>query len=472
MGFDDGELKEFSWQELQEMQAESGILTLDGSRDVGLIDNCDTNRAAAGFTTVKGYPQDKVVGVLVGRSGWTAVGADVYAAHYICLDKFPDERVSRRTSGGQSQQDRLGMHSFCYGDHVSYTQLQDGESLEDMVVFAIVHKSKTARDQARKFLILFEGSSETFFLHSCNCWQRVPRDPDTELDPDHPAFDARGVSDEERDGMEEAWAKSSKLASLMKISDAINASKASPPSLVHSRREREKKEKADKLAEKRRLKKEAEVAAAMAARKKKKAEEKRRATEEPPEEAEEAEEAEEVEKLPPAPPKPRRGEVAEKERELEAIEKKLEEKRLKMEMRFAAEQRVLAAAMEKQKAESEELLRKMRAEMASSGVGWGRGGGGPSNGGWGGGGLGGGGGDRMIVPHSPHAGRGRAEVDAETPESVHLLKRKLARLEGEQRESRHRGDVDKAVQRQGEIEEVQYDLQRKERRHNRVKSLA
>ena len=78
----------------------------------------------------------------------------------------------------------------------------------------------------------------------------------------------------------------------------------------------------------------------------------------------------------------------------------------------------------------------------------------------------------MIVPHSPHAGRGRAEVDAETPESVHLLKRKLARLEGEQRESRHRGDVDKAVQRQGEIEEVQYDLQRKERRHNRVKSLA
>ena len=44
------------------------------------------------------------------------------------------------------------------------------------------------------------------------------------------------------------------------------------------------------------------------------------------------------------------------------------------------------------------------------------------------------------------------------------MRRKLCRLEGEQREARHRGDhVDKAVQRMGEIEEIQFDIKRHEK---------
>ena len=56
-----------------------------------------------------------------------------------------------------------------------------------------------------------------------------------------------------------------------------------------------------------------------------------------------------------------------------------------------------------------------------------------------------------------------------TPESVVQMRRKLCRLEGEQKEARHRGDVDKAVQRQGEIEEVLFDLKRSDKLRMRAR---
>ena len=59
----------------------------------------------------------------------------------------------------------------------------------------------------------------------------------------------------------------------------------------------------------------------------------------------------------------------------------------------------------------------------------------------------------------------------DTPESVVQMRRKLSRLEGEQKEARHRGDVDKAVQRQGEIEEVHFDLKRHEKLRQRRHAL-
>ena len=74
---------------------------------------------------------------------------------------------------------------------------------------------------------------------------------------------------------------------------------------------------------------------------------------------------------------------------------------------------------------------------------------------------------------TPHASRGTQHMplgNDNTPESVVQMRRKLCRLEGEQKEARHRGDVDKAVQRQGEIEEVLFDLKRSDKLRMRARN--
>ena len=73
-----------------------------------------------------------------------------------------------------------------------------------------------------------------------------------------------------------------------------------------------------------------------------------------------------------------------------------------------------------------------------------------------------------LSTSTPGGARGSSTARCEdTPESVVQIERKLARLEEEQREARYRGDVDKAVQRQGEIEELLFDLKRVEKRRRR-----
>ena len=105
--------------------------------------------AAAGFSFVKGYPDDRAVGVFVGRLAIELFGADVYAEHHVCLERFNTERTRRRSSSdGLSQHARLGMHTMRAGDHVMYNLLEDGESYETAWVFAVVYKPKSARDQS------------------------------------------------------------------------------------------------------------------------------------------------------------------------------------------------------------------------------------------------------------------------------------------------------------------------------------
>ena len=141
---------------------------------------------ATGFSFVKGYPDDRAVGVFIGKLFIEMCTADVYLEHHVCLERFATDRARRRSSGdGMSQQARLGLHTMRAGGRVTYNHLEDGESYETAWVMAVVYKPKSAREQARKFVILFEPSSSKLFLQGCNSWKRVAKS-NTTLDPDEP----------------------------------------------------------------------------------------------------------------------------------------------------------------------------------------------------------------------------------------------------------------------------------------------
>ena len=238
------------------MLDERSLCTLDGAVDDGLIDGGRGFATAAAFTHVKGYPEDKVVGVLLGKLQYSLFGADVFAEHHVCVSKFAAERASRRRSSVETptQQDRLGMHTLRFGDHIAYNHLADGESHETAWVYCIVYKQKCNREQARKFVVVYEPSSAQFFLQSCKSWRRVSKTKGN-LDPDDPSFECARATVAERAEMEPAWEESTKLDTLKKVSDAQNACKAPPPALAHQRRELDKNLKAEpRQAEKKRAK--------------------------------------------------------------------------------------------------------------------------------------------------------------------------------------------------------------------------
>ena len=245
----------------------------------------------------------------------------MYASNDLLLTVHAGDRSS---GDGMSQQARLGLHTMRAGDRVTYNHLEDGESYETAWVMAVVYKPKSAREQAHKFVILFEPSSSIFFLQGCNSWKRVAKS-NTTLDPDEPEFHCATVTTEERNTMATAWDCSSQLQHIVKLSDAQNACKIPPPDLVVQGREREKQEK----VEKKRLKAESVKAKAL------------------------AEKAEEQRKLAAA-------REAKKQAEAEAAATEAEEKRR------ALEQKRPEAEREKAKAANLVIERKAAADVAKA----------------------------------------------------------------------------------------------------------
>ena len=168
-GFDDGELKEYLFLELEEMLGEGSLETLEGDRSDGMVANERGFAAAAGFSFVKGYPDDRAVGVFIGKLFIEMCTADVYLEHQscICLERFATERARRRSSGdGISQQARLGLHTMRAGDRVTYNHLEDGESYETAWVMAVVYKPKSLRASRRA------NSSSSSSHHRLNSFYR------------------------------------------------------------------------------------------------------------------------------------------------------------------------------------------------------------------------------------------------------------------------------------------------------------
>ena len=241
-GFDDGELRDFTEAEIHAMVSAGTLALLNGDPREGVANDVSGCNACAGFTTIKGYPENKVVGVLLGLTGSKLFGADLYNEHHVTLERFNDRVAGGRRRSGElasTQQDRLGMHTFRQGDRVTYLGLHEDETYEDAWVFGVVYKPKSGREQARKFLILYEPTVEQFCVQTCINWRRIAR-VETQSDPDEPDFEQATIGEDQEDDMTRAWDASDKMSSLKKMSDAVNACSRVPPSLVEQRKSRER----------------------------------------------------------------------------------------------------------------------------------------------------------------------------------------------------------------------------------------
>ena len=125
-GFDDGEMREFPAAELNE-QIHTGHCRFpqEGSEQYGTVEGATGPNVgmASAFT----YFQEskklrRVAGVLVGKTNDMLLQEPLYTQHFVCSSVFPQAEGSaegpgrrRRSgvpSGGPSQQDRLGFHTF------------------------------------------------------------------------------------------------------------------------------------------------------------------------------------------------------------------------------------------------------------------------------------------------------------------------------------------------------------------------
>ena len=109
-----------------------------------------------------------------------------------------------RNKTGVSEQDRYGFHTYRRGDVVQYMSGEPGESIRTAVVYGIIVKREDAgkSQQGRKYLLLYEVASQTFFIQFWAAWRRVSSTADTDWNVDS-ANGALTCSDEVLERMQE-----------------------------------------------------------------------------------------------------------------------------------------------------------------------------------------------------------------------------------------------------------------------------
>lgn len=98
--------------------------------------------------------------------------------HVACSEAFAttNSTTSRTRSGDgskkQSMPERLGFFSFGQGDAVCYIPLEGGDPNIDISVFGVIYKDANGDEQGRKYLVLYEVKTETFFIGSWTHYAR------------------------------------------------------------------------------------------------------------------------------------------------------------------------------------------------------------------------------------------------------------------------------------------------------------
>ena len=238
VGFDDGELREFTAPQLKLLSegTPAQLLPPDETPE-GLVENVAGLPAAAGFT----FLRDEPVGVLVGERDWEGWGGEkMFQEHVISPTRFDrNGRQGRRRSNVQPEQDRLGFHTTKAGEEMEYI----GPGVSDTVSnkfeawnYGIVVKMRNDSATGTKFLVMYDPGAGEFVLQACNHWARMPADPADTADIDSIQFKPRNLGADDQKAMEDAWAASTKLGGVRTQSAATTMSREPPPTLVGLRR--------------------------------------------------------------------------------------------------------------------------------------------------------------------------------------------------------------------------------------------
>ena len=215
VGFDDGEVREFTEQELNE-QMRTGYCKFppEGSERYGTVEGVSTpaHGMASAFTFFQESKRvRRVSGVLVGKSDDQLLGEPLYTQHYVCSSVFTQPEVTEtatrrqrgKSTGGPSQQDRLGFHTFRRGDIVSYTNVAEDEAALAWV-HSFMYKPAAAGAQGRKCLVLYEPETMVFFVQNTPAWVRLAADAADGFDVDDDERVARISRDDELNMLEVA----------------------------------------------------------------------------------------------------------------------------------------------------------------------------------------------------------------------------------------------------------------------------
>ena len=215
----------------------------------------------------------KPIGVYIGRDEThLAYGCHVYMAYHTIKGAITDAPARPSRSGGsQSVRDRMGLHTFRRSDLVSYKQLDAGEAMGRVAVFGVAFHQGAPddkADQGRKFLILYEIDSQTFFSGSQTAWERLP----IHEAPGGETFDVDTDSQVLTMGAElcqemvDSWASLTAINKLSgNLAKAQREMQEPPPTLKTLRKRKLEKEKAEKKkAEREKAEKEKAAAAAAA----------------------------------------------------------------------------------------------------------------------------------------------------------------------------------------------------------------
>ena len=251
LAFDDGDLKARTSTEIAEDSRQNCIKYLSAEAG-GLVQNVEGVPAAVRAARHRDgrSAAARPVGVLVGNTDYCLAGDPIIQSFFVDSDAFSSQNKSCNTRGSSvSAQDRLGFHTFRRGDVVTYVYVSDGEECKAHV-FGVTWPEA---DAGRKYLVLQEASSGTFFAGSYTDWRRMHKSQDADPDDNDTALTQ---SREDCDKMLADWETSDKLAHLDSAKKVANATRSLPPHLKSQRSQAQRAAKEHDEEEKKRARRE------------------------------------------------------------------------------------------------------------------------------------------------------------------------------------------------------------------------
>ena len=256
VGFDDGDVKDYSLNEMRSLYDASLLRTWEpAAYERGRI------RAVRFRLSDKAHGELPVGLYMASCEPPPQLIKNVDIYHEFYVHHGQEVRQGRATrshttsAAASSHPNRHGLHTFRSGDmvHRIIEETPDTEPGPDdeceAIVFGILAYQASGNRQNRHGLILYEQSTSSFFVGSLPSWGRVCLNPNqaTVFDCDDSSA-VKEVSPEEWQSLCTLWNSEDKLPHVTSVSTLYNASRALPPSLAAKLKASEQLKAAEKKA--------------------------------------------------------------------------------------------------------------------------------------------------------------------------------------------------------------------------------
>lgn len=255
VSFDDGELRVFTVEELAGMYDMGKYACLSPNVECGLVDDTPSKTMAVALCPFKAAKRVYYVGVFLGDSVSQLCKHPLYHAHVVCEEALQKAVKACSAAGARPQPtrsctaavnnhdkgDMLGYRTFRRGDIVEWTA--GGDDVVEVVretVYAILFIEH--QKQHRRFIITFSEEANAFSVNAWSSWRVVS--PDNAKDKNHRSEEGNNeavlrASAEGMQRMLKHWP--SDPISRLKSVDQLQKASLLGPATVNQRRIAERK---------------------------------------------------------------------------------------------------------------------------------------------------------------------------------------------------------------------------------------